>query len=527
MLVPFNKMKKLFLLFSFLSFNLANAQFTNVLISTTSNPEEVSIAINPKNTNEIVAGANISSMYRSNNAGATWSVAALTCAAYNVWGDPVLIWDTAQAAYYIHLSNPPSGGGNSWIDRIVVQKSGNAGQTYTTCVGVGKNGTKGQDKAWAVINPTNNAIHMTWTQFDVYGSSATTDSSIILYSKSTDGGLTFSTPKRISKYAGDCIDSDKTVEGAVPAVGPNGDIYVCWSGKNGLMFQKSTDGGTTWLPAEQLITATPGGWDYTISGLQRCNGLPFTFCDLSNGPYKGTIYVNYSDETNGVNDKDIWIVKSTNGGTTWSAPIRVNDDAPGRQQFMSSMTIDQTTGYVYVVFYDRRNFSSGDNTDVYLAISKDGGSTFVNYKINANTFLPTSGTFFGDYIGISAVNNVIRPIWMQLNGGSLSVYTAIVNPVVLGIDEAKKDNLNLLTPRPNPFTTETTVEFSLDKKTKLNIKLLDYTGKTISKPAINKEYPKGVHEITVNAQQLNLSSGIYYLVFYGDDKSKYTKLLVE
>lgn len=520
-------MKKLILLLSVAAINLGKAQFTNVLISNTGNPEEVHIAINPKNTNQIVAGANITAMYRSLDAGATWTIGNLTCAAYNVWGDPVLIWDTAQAAYYIHLSNPPSGGGNSWIDRIVVQKSGNAGATYTTCVGVGKNGTKAQDKAWAVVNPTNNAIHMTWTQFDNYGSAATTDSSIILYSRSLDGGLTFSTPKRISKFAGDCIDSDKTVEGAVPAVGPNGDIYVCWSSIQGLMFQKSTDGGNTWLPAEQLIQVTPGGWDNTVSGLQRCNGLPFTFCDLSNGPYKGTIYVNYSDETNGATDKDIWIIKSTNGGTTWSAPIRVNDDAPGKEQFMSAMTIDQTTGYVYVVFYDRRNFSSGNNTDVYLAVSKDGGNTFVNYKINTNTFLPTSGTFFGDYIGISAVNNVVRPIWMQLNGGSLSVYTCLVNPIVLGIEDAKKDNLNLITPKPNPFKTETSVEFSVEKKTKLDIQLVDNSGRVVSKVALKKDYAAGTHNITVNAQQLNLAAGMYYLVFYDNGKSKYTKLIVE
>ncbi|MDD1463672.1 glycoside hydrolase, partial [Dolichospermum sp. ST_sed2] len=131
------------------------------------------------------------------------------------------------------------------------------------------------------------------------------------------------------------------------------------------MFQKSTDGGTTWLPNEQLVNSFPGGWDYGISGLYRCNGLPFTFCDLANAsPYKGTIYINWSDQVNGLNDGDIWITKSTNGGTTWSAPIRVNNDVPGKQQFMSAMTIDQITGYVYILFYDRRNYASGNNTDV-------------------------------------------------------------------------------------------------------------------------------------------------------------------
>lgn len=50
----------------------------------------------------------------------------------------------------------------------------------------------------------------------------------------------------VSDQAGDCIDSDNTDEGAVPAVGPNGEVYLSWSGPQGIMFDKSTDGGVTW-----------------------------------------------------------------------------------------------------------------------------------------------------------------------------------------------------------------------------------------------------------------------------------------
>ena len=522
-------MKKYFiLLFGTLGFTMAYGQFPNILISNSNSPEEVSIAINPKNTNQIVAGANLNNMYRSNDAGATWTVSTLACSAYGVWGDPILIWDTANACYYLHLSNPPTGPGYSWIDRIVVQKSGNFGQSYTTCVGVGKNGTKAQDKQSVVVNPANNEIHVTWTQFDVYGSNVTTDSSLILYSKSSNGGTLWTSPLRISAFAGNCIDSDSTVEGATPAIGPLGEVYVAWAGQQGLMFQKSTTGGLTWLPNEQLITTIPGGWDYNINGVQRCNGLPFTFCDLSNGPNKGTIYVNWSDQRNGVTDTDIWLTKSSDGGATWSSPKRVNDDLPGKQQFMSAMTIDQVTGYLYVVFYDRRNYTSGNNTDVYLAISKDGGNTFVNYQINANVFSPNASYFFGDYIGISAHNNVIRPIWMQMtSGGALSVWTSMVNPVVLGLEDAKKDNLNIINAKPNPFKTETVIGFSLEEKTNLTFQIIDANGKLISEPISKKDYLKGNHNFDINTQQLGLKPGIYFFVIYGDIKCKHVKLLVE
>jgi hypothetical protein len=61
------------------------AQFKNVLISTAMEPEEVSIAINPKNTNEIIAGANLASYYYSHDGGATWTRKVLKCHEYNVW----------------------------------------------------------------------------------------------------------------------------------------------------------------------------------------------------------------------------------------------------------------------------------------------------------------------------------------------------------------------------------------------------------------------------------------------------------
>lgn len=506
-----------------------SAQFQNVLISTLNNPEEVCIAINPKNTNQIVAGANINNAYRSSDGGVSWQHQILTCSPYNVWGDPVVIWDTANTCYYMHLSNPSSTvtGGGSWIDRIVVQRSTDFGQNYTTCDATGKNGSKAQDKEWAVVNPKNNEIHVTWTQFDNYGSSSTGDSSHILYSKSSDKGSTWTTPKRISFYGGDCIDSDNTVEGAVPAIGPLGELYVSWAGPKGLVFQKSLDGGNSWLPKETIIRPIVGGWDYTISGLQRCNGLPFTFCDLSNGPYKGTIYINYSDHKNGVADGDIWVISSTDKGTTWSEPVRVNNDVPGKEQFMSAMTIDQVTGYVYVVFYDRRNFATGVNTDVYMAVSKDGGKIFYNYKINATTFNPSANVFFGDYISISAHNNVIRPMWTQLSGSTLSVYTAIVNPVILGIYDARINALNLMQAAPNPLTTETNIEFELTEKLNLTIQLINSEGKVLTLLADNKEYISGRHAINLNAHQLNLIPGTYFVAFYGDEKSSYVKVLVE
>lgn len=56
------------------------------------------------------------------------------------------------------------------------------------------------------------------------------------------------------------------------------------------------------------------------------------------------------------------------------------------------MTIDQTTGILYFVFYDRRN-TSNNLTDVYMARSTDGGETFANFKVSESSFNPNSNVF--------------------------------------------------------------------------------------------------------------------------------------
>ena len=409
----------IFILFLICSINILMSQspYTNVLISSNGGPEEVSICINPKNPNQIVAGANITNYYYSSDAGLTWSSGTMVSSTYGVWGDPIVSVDTTGAFYYYHLAKNPALGFPNWIDRMVCQKSTNGGSTWTNPgTFAGLNPPKMQDKEGIGVDwthgPRGNWIYMTWTEFDVYNQVIPGDSSRILFSRSTDAGASWSPTTRISRRGGDCLDEDYTTEGAVPCVGPNGEVYVAWSGPVGInnfaiFFDKSTDGGSTWLPDDIIAGSQPGGWDYVVSGISRNNGLPCTLCDVSTGPFRGNIYINYTDSA-GPNDHDVKVIKSTNGGVNWSSPIRVNDDPAGKEQFFSWMAIDQVTGYVYIVFYDRRNYTN-TSTDVYLARSTNGGTTWVNERISTSPFTPNSGTFFGDYNGITAYNGKVRP----------------------------------------------------------------------------------------------------------------------
>ena len=68
---------------------------------------------------------------------------------------------------------------------------------------------------------------------------------MILFSASTDGGNSWSEAKRISQRAGDCIDSDLTAEGAMPCVGPQGQVYVAWSNQKTLLLPEEKQNENT------------------------------------------------------------------------------------------------------------------------------------------------------------------------------------------------------------------------------------------------------------------------------------------
>ena len=293
-----------------------NISAENVRIDYWENPNEPAIMINPELPHVLVVGANMNKYYTSLDTGRNWQKHTLQ-SNFGVWGDPVIDVDTLGNFYYLHLSRLPG----KVTNMIVCQKSTNHGSNWFDWADIGYNESKFQDKHWSVIDRKNHNFYITWTQFDEYASKDKDCKSIIrftsLYTQS------WSKPVKINSVDGDCRDSSNTVEGATPAVGAGGEVYVSWAGPNGLVFNRSTDEGDTWLENEIKIVDIPGGWSFDIPGIYRCNGFPVTKCDLSGGENHGTIYINWSDQRNGVNDTDIWLVKSTDRGDTWTSPIRV------------------------------------------------------------------------------------------------------------------------------------------------------------------------------------------------------------
>jgi hypothetical protein len=304
---------------------------------------------------------------------------------------------------------------------------------------------------------------------------------------------------------------------------------VSWAGPQGLVFTKSSDGGITWPDENIVIGDIPGGWDYKVPGIIRANGLPVTCCDLSNGPHRGTIYINWSDQRNGTTDTDIWVVKSIDGGLNWSIAKKINDDPPGRHQFFSWMTIDPTTGFIYCIFYDRRNYTD-NKTDVYLAVSRDGGETFHNFIISETPFTPNASLFFGDYTNIAAYNNIVRPVWTTRSlGTNLCIMTALVDSVYYGITPEKEKLLPFSLDQnfPNPVQDITYFSYKVHAPTIVSLKVYDIYGNLVTVILSNISVASGKHVEEFDCRQYGLAPGLYFFSLTSDDITLRRKMIVE
>ena len=408
----------------------AFGQFRNIKLAEQKDgvypPVEPSITINKKNPKNIVAGVVLDRAIYTHDGGLTWNESILE-SPYGVFGDPALVSDHKGNIYFFHLADPSKQGriNDAWLDRIVCQKSTDGGKTWNEGASIGHNPPKDQDKEWATVHPSKQHVYTTWTQFDKYGLDDPNCHSNILFSMSTSEGKKWSDPIQINQNPGDCVDDDNTAEGAVPAVDNSGRVFVSWASHGNIYFDRSFNGGTTWLSTDLLIAKQEGGWSMDIPGLSRSNGMPVLMIDNSKGRLRNSLYLVWADQRNGTDDTDIWFMRSTNYGDMWTQPVRINQDGPGKHQFLPWMSVDEGTGYIYIVYYDRRAYDDLQ-TDVYIAFSTDGGGTFTEKKISESPFVPTDTKFFGDYTNISAHKGVIAPIWTRMDDGKTSVYTAVI-----------------------------------------------------------------------------------------------------
>jgi len=397
-------------------------------------PAEVSVAINPTNLDHVIAVLMDSGgpgepritnwAYTSVDGGMTWKGAPAQNAERRVQGDDAVTFGRDGVAFHSYISfdgirvERPE---RAWSGIFVrSSKDGAAWHAPVAVVDHVNTAIPFEDKPWlgvdrGDVSPHRGNVYVAWTRFDVYGSENPAHRSHIMISRSRDGGRTFSTPLEISDETGDARDSDDTVEGAVPVAGPKGEVYIAWAGPKGIYFDSSTDGGWT-FGKDSVITAMPGGWDSPVPGLERHNGMPVTAVDLSDGANRGAVYVNWIDARNG--DLDVFVAASRDGGRTWSAPVRVNDDGKGGTQMFTWLAVDPVDGALNVVYHDRKGATAAAPTGVTLARSVDGGKTFKTYPVPIASFECCGASpFFGDYNGIDAHGGRVVAVFPVLTAG--------------------------------------------------------------------------------------------------------------
>ncbi|MDZ7343472.1 MAG: glycoside hydrolase, partial [candidate division KSB1 bacterium] len=367
------------------SFSLAKSltvtNWLNIPVIVIQRPQnETSIVVSPAdplnsvgvwNDYQQTVGNNIKNVHAgygySINGGASWQRGLIT-SPYQSQFDPSVTSDKNGNFYYCFAAQDTGG----WFDLpggIFVAKANAAskGATWGTPVVVVEHPTYPsphfEDKPYVSVDITNSSytgnIYVVWTRF----AAVQLDTSRILFTKSINGGTSFSQSfieLDLEYWKHPEFGPFDYVLGAMPAVGPNGEIYVAWTKfdpdrpddvtKNFIRFKKSTNGGSSF---GSLVNVAGIKAVRKIKGNLEAPSFPSMAVDRNNG----YIYIVWSAKSNS-GDLDIYLSKSTNGGTSWSAsPIRVNQDPSGngKDQFLPWISVDPT-GRISVIYYDQRNY---------------------------------------------------------------------------------------------------------------------------------------------------------------------------
>jgi hypothetical protein len=320
---------------------------------------------------------------------------------------------------------------------VALSVSGDRGLTWDPSValveGVGCQFSKLQlwnEKPWIVTdnNPASPHYGRTYVVFPQFvRSRGIYQRSPILEMHSDDGGRKWSTPQVISGSnaqvctyqvtgpAGECDQSGVPVA----TIAADGTVYVAFLNDQNLalqeagevaedqyLFVKTTNGGTTWSNPVFVAGLEDGSRDYPLNvrGRQTLSGYQLEVWSAGNivaSPWPadaGKLYLVFSDNRSGTHDaansvtnSDVFLMTSTDGGSTWTGPTQV--DGSTSDQWNPWVDVNPTNGDVGVVYLDR-DPADPALYDVALRTRPRGDLPGTKAHVNTAPSHPTHSRFF-------------------------------------------------------------------------------------------------------------------------------------
>ena len=327
--------------------------------------------------------------------------------------DPVLNSDTVGRFFYLSLLQ-------NFFDDL--WRSITGGQSWTL---VGP--ADGGDKQWFTIDNTNGSGHgfqyQCWsTDGNNYGGRQ--------FTRSTDGGSTWMNPINIpNSPAWGTLDVDSNGNLFIGGVNLNtGRIWCVRStnAKNGAV-----------VPTFDQTTAVNLGGDIVFAEPINPEGLVgqvFLAVDRSGMSSNNNVYMLASVQPSGfTNGSDVMFVRSTDGGTTFSAPRRINDDTVNHAKWHWFGTLSVApSGRIDAVWYDMRNSPNNVTSQLFYSFSTDGGNTWSPNVAVSNPFNPFIGypnqQKIGDYITVVSDDASANVAYAATFNGEEDIYYVRIRP---------------------------------------------------------------------------------------------------
>jgi HYR domain len=362
------------------------------------NQAEGTIAINPTNTQELFFASNPgATARRSTDGGNTWVTAGAGIGASCC--DNVAAWDTFGNLFLVNL--------NSALTEVDLYLSTDGGANFTLLQTIDTGPAPPNNVLdQPAVKAGAGSVWVTWNDdgtIKARGAAVTGLGAV--------GAFT----------AEQSAPNSNTVGGQFGdiAIGPSGAVAVTYQSDTNIFVNVDTDGlGAGGFGAQVLVTSTNvAKFDFLPAQSSRSVDAEANLAwDRSGGVHHGRLYLVYTDESpNESNDTDIFVRFSDNNGATWSARVRVNDDATTRSQILPNISIDQTTGNVAVTWHDARNDAGNNNTQFFGAVSINGGVSFSpNFQISAGTSnddTAGSSVDYGDYTSSDFHAGLLHVVW--------------------------------------------------------------------------------------------------------------------